>query len=216
MSTNSQKKIMNGLRAFGARSVVGRYGAGERDFGRCNLLGPELEAATAGMQYLSCLEHPSCAVYNPLWVDFRFGITGEQDFDWDSYGRCVSISGDDPPAPRDLRGAQLAGIRLPGSYLYPVDFCGANLARCDMRDAQFENCNLQNVNLYMARMDRVLVANCDVRDSILRRAKLYRARLIRTDLRRVTLRQAHCGMLDLLDSDIRGVDLSAVSLMFAS
>jgi len=231
MSTDSRDRVVRGLRALSAKDLVARYRAGERDFSRCNLLGPELAVAAAGVQDLSCLGHPACEIYNPLWIDF-LGVPGERDFDWDLHGRCVSVAIDDAPTPRDLRGADLAGIRLSGSYVYPVDFSGGNLAaaalrravfidcdlagadlaRCDMRDALFENCNLRGVNLYRARMDRVLMVGCDARSSNLRRARLYRARLIRADLRCAELQQAYCERLDLLESDIWGVDLSAVRL----
>jgi uncharacterized protein YjbI with pentapeptide repeats len=216
------------LRAFSPDDVLAAYRRGTRDFSRSNLLRLEIEAMVQKERYLDCLDRPDIQRYNALWVDFRNPV--ERDFDWDMYGRCVSLHPDAPDA-RDLKGAALARINLSGSYLYPVDFSGAdlsgadfrntvlidctligtNLWKADLRDAKFIDCDLSGADLYMARMERVLLSGCNATRTNLRRAKLYRARLSGVNLRRASLDNAHCDHIVLADVDFRRVDLSVVT-----
>ena len=210
--------------------LLSGYRRGQRDFSRSNLLRLELEAAVRDTRYLDCIDHPEVNQYNPLWVDFR--SPGEQNFEWDSCGRCLSVNISDLPVPRRLSGAVLAGINLSGSYLYLIDFSeadlsgadlrravfidcalpGTRLTRADLRDAQFLDCDLTGVDFYMARMERVSVVDCDAQRSNLRRAKLRRAHLTRVNLRKCDLANAQCERIALHATDLRDIDLSAVRL----
>jgi uncharacterized protein YjbI with pentapeptide repeats len=226
----NQSDVAKRLRAMTPEDLLAAYRKGQREFSRSNLLRPELEAALRDTRDLDCIDHPEVDNYNPLWVDFR--SPGEQDFEWDRWGRCLFVHLSDLPAPRRLSGAVLPGINLSGSYLYPIDFSeadlsgadlrravfidcalrGARLTRADLRDAQFFECNLTGVDLYMARMERVSVVDCDAQRSNLQRAKLRRAHMTSVNLRKCNLANAHCERIALHATNLRDIDLSAVRL----
>ena len=116
------------IRAFTPDELVAAYREGRRDFSRTNLLRAELEALNLEDLNLGFSWNPEDP-YNPLWVDFR--SQPMQEFEWDLYGRCLSVGPDDLPEARNLSGAVLSEIDLSGSYLYPVDLSQADLARKD-------------------------------------------------------------------------------------
>lgn len=229
-----QDELIQKLRALTPEELLSGYRKGVRDFSRVNLLRAELECAVLERRFLGCVENPTCRRYNPLWVDFLL-FAGERDFKWDSSGRCLSVeeveSPLDPPSRRNLSGADLTGIDLSGSYLYPIDFTkadlsGANLRhaifidclfssaslkRADLRGAHFFDCSVDAADFYMARMERVHMIDCDARGARLERAKLRRAGLIRVDLRDACLQYAHCDLITIA-GDLRGVDLCRVRL----
>ena len=223
----SSGDVAKKFRAFSPEEILAGYKSGKRDFSRANLLRHEIETTVQAEQYFDCLDHPDTACYNALWIDFLNRV--ERDFDWDMHGRCVSLHPDLPDV-RDLRNAALAGINLSGSYLYPVNFSGADLSgadlcgailidctlvgtilkKADLRDATFANCNLSGANLHMARMERAVMSDCDATKVTLCRAKLYRARLNGVNLRGASLDAAHCERIVLGEVDFRRVDLSVV------
>lgn len=219
------------LRALSPGELLELHAGGQRDFSRTTLLRAELERVFGDRLQFDCADpnHWAAEKYNPLWIDYRFGV--ERDFEWDSYGRCLSVEESDLPEPRPLAGARLDGIDLSGSYLYPVDLSsadldgadlrhavfidcvlsGASLRRADLRDCWFRECKLDGADFYMARMDRVVMVDCDARGVSFHRAKLRRARLYRVDLRRAQLEKAHCDRI-VLEADLRGVCLTDLRL----
>lgn len=222
--------IASELRAWTPDHLLTAYEGGRRDFRAVNLLRDELEAvyAKSGTTFRYS-DHPDFELCNPLWLD-RTG--SRDDFAWDSYGRCLFDEYQDLPEPRDLKGRNLTGIDLRGSYLYPIDFTasclkGANLSRCifldcdmssvdmsraDLRDARLHNCVLEGAMFYMARMDRCRIYGPNARATSFERAKLKKAVLAGLDLRGATFRFAHFDRTVLNESDLRGVDLSTTRL----
>lgn len=219
--------VADQLRALNPEDLSAAYKRGRRRFRAINLLRRELEANYGDSRRFDSAEHPDATKWNPLWLDYQ----GLRDCSWDQSGRCLFEERDDLPDARNLSNLDLHGIDLQGSYLYPVDFShtslkGADLKRCilidcdlssadlsrtDLREARIHHCVLRDANFYMARMDRCHIWDCDARNVNLHRAKLKKTLLLRLDLRGSVL-NGHFDRSWLKGSDLRGVDLSTVTL----
>jgi hypothetical protein len=220
--------IADQFRALYPDELVKRYGQGERDFERINVLRTELEEIGRRRRRQLDVSPKMAERHNPLWADFRSPV--DREFEWDAYGHCIPVEYDDLPM-RDLRGAHLVEANLEGSYLYPVDLEGANLSHATLRNSIVLDVNLRGAdlsyadlrwatvtgdlrdsNLYMTKLQRCSLAGCDLRGADLRRAKLRRASLAGADLRGSALANAHFDETRLIDADLRGVVLDGAAL----
>ena len=102
----------------------------------------------------------------------------------------------------DLDGADLSSVNLSHSYLFKVDFGGANLNGADLTDAFLKYARLGQAQLENAKLNDATLIGAKLRGINLKGAKLIRA-----DLSETTLYDANLVKANLEDSNLADIKL---------
>lgn len=224
--------LIRSYKALYPEELVERYKKGERDFRGINLFRAELEKIFAGRLAAGRNVElpPASEEFNPLWIDYRWNI--EREFEWDWSGHFIPDEFDDILPMRDLSHINLSGIDLSGSYLYRVKLESADLSRAIIRKAQvfdcewdgvdlnhtdlrrtwFQGVTMINANMYMSRLNRTRFSSCHLQGTDLRRAKLRKTWLVWSDLTQAKLAKAHFDQTWLSGSNLSGVEFEDVDM----
>ncbi|NES69873.1 MAG: hypothetical protein F6K24_34000, partial [Okeania sp. SIO2D1] len=127
----------------------------------------------------------------------------------------------------NLRGANLAAIKIEDAYLREADLFKANLRGIELREARLQNANLksaqmqganlmkaklQQANLSHARLEGANLMSSNLQNSKLERAFLGGATLMRAVLENANLRGANLSGANLMSSNLQAANLQMANL----
>ncbi|NEQ77753.1 MAG: protein kinase [Okeania sp. SIO2C9] len=127
----------------------------------------------------------------------------------------------------NLRGADLAAIKIEDAYLREADLFKANLRGIDLREARLQNANLkgaqmqganlikaklQQANLSSARLEGANLMSSNLQNTKLEKAFLGGATLMRAVLENANLRRANLSGANLMSSNLQAANLQAANL----
>jgi uncharacterized protein YjbI with pentapeptide repeats len=121
---------------------------------------------------------------------------------------------------RNLKDAQLAGVRWPGVNLSGCDLRRCNLVGADLRDAKLISANalganLRNVRLCRGQLEGMLATDADMSGADLTQAKAVGASFPLANLANAVLRGAQLDKADFNGARLEGGDFTDASLVEA-